>query len=193
MRKLSKSGGFSLVEVLVALFVLALGILGAAGMQATALRMRQESGLMSRAVELAGALADRMRANALQMHQSDGANAYLGVNYEAQDDNAPTLAGSACHVGAAACDSAQLARFDVYDIEQELRASLPGGHIVVCRDSAPWDAGTGALSWACSGAATAPIIIKLGWRARRGERTGAADPAAQSVPSVAIMLAGVSP
>lgn len=55
MRLLRKrvAAGFTLGEVLVALLLLAVGILGALGTQVAALRTRQESGLMSRGVHLA--------------------------------------------------------------------------------------------------------------------------------------------
>ena len=70
-------GGFTLIEVLVAVFVLAVGVLGAVAAQTVALRTRQESALMSRGVQLATSFADRMRANTAQMRLPDGANPYL--------------------------------------------------------------------------------------------------------------------
>ena len=60
-------GGFTLIEVLVAVFVLAVGVMGAVAAQTVALRTRQESALMSHGVQLATSFADRMRANTAQM------------------------------------------------------------------------------------------------------------------------------
>jgi type IV pilus assembly protein PilV len=55
--------GFTLVEILVAVFVLAIGLLGLAGLQATSLRFNSSAYLRSQATNLANDMADRMRAN----------------------------------------------------------------------------------------------------------------------------------
>jgi len=54
--------GFSLIEVLIAVFVLALGVIGVAGMQLTAMRTSQQSAFQTTAVELPAEMADKMRA-----------------------------------------------------------------------------------------------------------------------------------
>jgi type IV pilus assembly protein PilV len=65
--------GFTLLEVMVALLVLSVGILGAAGAQVVSLRTRHGSALLSNGVQLASSLADRMRANSAQMQVAAGA------------------------------------------------------------------------------------------------------------------------
>ncbi len=55
--------GLGLIEVLVALFVMAIGVLGAAAMQLNALRFNQFASERSQATFLAYEIADRMRAN----------------------------------------------------------------------------------------------------------------------------------
>ena len=55
--------GFTLIEVLVAVIVLAIGLLGMAGLQATALRYTSTAYQRSQATSLAYDIADRMRAN----------------------------------------------------------------------------------------------------------------------------------
>ena len=172
------SGGFTLIEVMVAILVLAIGVVGAAGVQVAALRTRHLSGLMSGGVQLAGALADRMRANSLQMQASDDANPYLTLQYDAAE-GAPAPGDATCF-GGAACSSAQVAAFDLYEVKQALFADFPGARVAVCRDAS--DGAT--LAWECAGAANAPIVIKLGWRDRR------ADPALPVTPSIALVVAG---
>ncbi|HEU4375639.1 MAG TPA: type IV pilus modification protein PilV [Telluria sp.] len=169
------AGGFTLLEVLVAVFVLAVGALGAAATQLTALRTRHQSSLMSSGVQLAGSLADSMRANLETMRAADSANPYLQLNYDA-GAAAPQPPATSCFAGAG-CSAAQLADADLYQLKRALHDGFPGGRVLVCRDSQPRD---GALSWACAGAASAAIVIKLGWR------EGAGDVA----PSVAIALPG---
>ena len=68
--------GFTLIEVMVAVFVLAVGILGMAGMQAVSVRESQNSIFRSQADILAGDMADRLRAN-----RSDATDP-LSTNYE---------------------------------------------------------------------------------------------------------------
>ncbi|RSZ57314.1 type IV pilus modification protein PilV [Massilia atriviolacea] len=187
MRLLRKrvAAGFTLGEVLVALLLLAVGILGALGTQVAALRTRQESGLMSRGVHLAASLAERMRANAAQMRLGDAINPYLQLRYQA-GEGAPPRAPADCY-GAGRCDSAQLARFDIDDTVAALHAGFPGGRIAVCRDTVVWNDAGKALAWECAGSAGAPVVIKLGWHVRRA--AGAAPPA----PAVAVMLGTGAP
>lgn len=156
--------GFTLVEVLVALCVLAIGALGAAATQVGNLRLRQQAALESEAVQLAASLGARMRVNPAQLALDDAANPYLGLDYDASA-GAPAPPPASCF-GAAGCSAAQMARFDLYEAMRAVQAAFPGGRIVVCRDSAPWDATRAALAWPCSTEAGAPVVVKLGWRAR---------------------------
>jgi len=178
--------GFSLVEVLVATLVLALGLIGAAAMQLTALRTRQQSMLLSKAVHLASSMADKMRANAGQMRLADHDNPYLNVDYDATLD-APD--GQAPECFSTACGDAELARFDLDELKRQLRRELPGARLVICRDGGAWDGAAGAPGWACSGAAGAPVVIKLGWK----ERPADGAPAAPIRPGVVFRLSGGAP
>ena len=145
----SSASGFTLIEVLVAALVLAIGILGASAAQLAALRTRHQSRLMSDGVQLAGVLADSMRANPGLTAAADANNPYLQLRYDAALDGAPEPA-SPCLSGAG-CSAAQLAEADMGQVKQALHAGFPGGRIAVCRDSSVWDAGRGALRWACDG------------------------------------------
>lgn len=175
--------GYTLIEVLVAVLVLAVGVLGAAGVQLAALRTRHGTALMSGGVQLAGALAERMRANSAHMQGADSANPYLQLHYDAATDGAPQ-AGAMCFAPAS-CSSADMAAFDLYEIKQALYDDYPSGRVAVCRDATVWSGG--GLGWDCVAAANAPIVIKLGWRDRR------ADPRALVAPSVALVVAGAFP
>jgi type IV pilus assembly protein PilV len=163
--------GFTLVEVLVAVFVLAVGIVGAAATQTLALRTRHQSSLLSAGVQLASTWAGRMRANASQMSLPDAANPYLQLDYDAQSDGAPVAPAALCF-GVAQCDAVQMAAFDLHETERAVHATFPGGRVLVCRDA--------AASWDCAPAAGAPIVIKLGWRAP-GQLGG-------TVPSIAMVV-----
>jgi type IV pilus assembly protein PilV len=74
--------GFTLLEVLIALVVLSVGLLGLAALQTGTLRFNQAAYLRSQATNLAYDIADRIRANrtAALAAGYDGANAYLAAN-----------------------------------------------------------------------------------------------------------------
>jgi type IV pilus assembly protein PilV len=182
--------GFTLVEVLVALFVLAIGMLGMAALQAQALRAGHESRLTSDAVQLASALAERMGANSAQMGLSDAANPYLQLRYDAALENTLAQGASACY-GQANCSSVELAAFDMLEVKQALTAGFPGGRIAVCRDARIWDSAGAALGWDCSPAHGAPIVVKIGWRARQGNAVQA-DGRRQDGPMVVLAVADVA-
>ena len=87
----NKNAGFTLIEVLIAMLVLAVGLLGLAGLQATSLRNNQSAYNRSQATQLAYDLADRMRANFTE------ANKLANSTYITTD---PTTAGTQPFSGA---------------------------------------------------------------------------------------------
>jgi type IV pilus assembly protein PilV len=78
----AKSAGFTLVETLVALLVLAIGMLGIAALYVDTLRASRSALVRTQAVTLASDLADRIRSN------RNPADAYTGagLNALAQED-----------------------------------------------------------------------------------------------------------
>jgi type IV pilus assembly protein PilV len=167
------AAGFTLVEVLVAMFVVALGLAGAAAVQAVAVRAADEAAHLSDGLRLADALAQRMRANPVAMALPDGANPYLQF-----DTGAGAAAPAASCYGGDACDAVQMANFDLGETAALLAIRFPGGRLRVCRDAPTPDA-AGLLAWDCTGAPGAPVAIKLGWRSR---------PDVQDAPAVFLVL-----
>ena len=87
---LRKSKGFSLVEVLIALIIMSVGMLGIAGLYVQSMQAGRTSMLRHHAITLAGDIADRIRANPT-----------AGAAYTAtpgQDNNCVAM-GTACNVG----------------------------------------------------------------------------------------------
>lgn len=182
-----RQNGFTLIEVLISVFVLALGVIGAAGMQLVAMRTGQQSGLQTTALQLATEMADSMRQNASQMDQDDSTNPYI-FTYQSASDSAPTKPGKLCYTTAANCSSAELASFDIYEWKNHIKERLPGGRAVICRDEAPWDATTGALTWDCTNSlsivSNVPFSIKVGWQGKNPDGSLIKD----FPPSVAISV-----
>lgn len=174
----STCAGFTLVEVLVALFVAALGIAGAAGIQAVALRSAREAARLGDGVRLAAALAERMQANPVAMALGDDLNPYLQLDFAS---GAALPAADSCYGTDAACSPERLARFDLMETAQALAARFPRGRVLACRDAAEPDPASGLLPWSCADQPGAPVAIKLGWAERSGEA---------AVPRVLLVVAG---
>jgi type IV pilus assembly protein PilV len=169
------------VEVLVALFVLAVGIVGASATQVLAQRSRHGAALAAEAARLASSMAGRMRANPVAMAAADSANPYL-FEHDAATEAGPSWLAPC--LGSANCTPLQMAQFDIDETLEALHTRFPRGRIVVCRDMAAWDAAAGALAWNCASAPGAPVIIKLGWRDNGGDAADAA------VPKLAVVVPG---
>ncbi|MGZ5201150.1 MAG: type IV pilus modification protein PilV [Telluria sp.] len=175
--------GFTLIEVLVALFVLSVGLLGAAAMQSRARALRAEARLHATATQLAASLAEEMRANRVAMSAPDGANPYLNIDIDS-GAGAPVQPAQSCY-GASACTPAELARSDIDDTARALRDAFPRARLVVCRDASPWDAASSTLLWNCDGSSGAPVVIKIGWRGKDGS--------AGLTPGLALVASGGAP
>lgn len=103
MQKLTKQqNGFTLIEVLIAILVLAIGMLGMAGLQSYSVSSSYNAHLRTQATLLAQSIVDRMRAN------SDAAQdgAYL-ISF----DDSPS--GTNCTSLASNCTVEDLAMYDL--------------------------------------------------------------------------------
>jgi type IV pilus assembly protein PilV len=77
-----KGAGFTLVEVLIALIVLSIGLLGIAAMYVETLRANRSALVRTQAIALASDLADRIRSNRVPANNYTGS----GVNAQAIAD-----------------------------------------------------------------------------------------------------------
>lgn len=119
-----RQAGFSLMEVLVAVFVLAVGIVSVAGLQFTSKRANFEAIQRTTATQLASDMVERMRANStmLMTYNANGGGMTLtGTTITAPPD---------CI--AAACTPQQLATYDMAEFERTLLgvAEQSGGNNV---------------------------------------------------------------
>ena len=105
--------GFSLLEVLVAVVVLSVGLLGIAGLQLTGLRYSHNANLRYIAVLQANDMADRLRANPAGV-ASGSYNAVSGP-------------GSDPGCIATSCSPAQLANNDIFEWNRDYANLLPSG------------------------------------------------------------------
>tara|TARA_Y100001934_G_C12174415_1_gene688262 strand:+ start:59 stop:547 length:489 start_codon:yes stop_codon:yes gene_type:complete len=117
-RQMPTTLGFSLLEVLIALVVLSVGLLGLAALQANGLRGSSSAFQRNQAVLMASDMADRMRANraGLQYFTDNSPIALAnGQNFGCSDQQDGTG-----EVEAIACTATQLARQAVFDWAQSM-------------------------------------------------------------------------
>jgi type IV pilus assembly protein PilV len=107
--------GFTLLEVLVAVLVLSIGLLGLAGLQTYGLRNNHSAFLRSQAVVMAYDAFDRMRGNREQ------ALLGTGSNYNTAFTDAAPSAPSCT-----SCSSTQVAQIDLAEWKTDV-ARLPAG------------------------------------------------------------------
>jgi type IV pilus assembly protein PilV len=77
--KLRSAAGFTLLEVLIAVLVLSIGLLGLAGLQITSLKFNHSAYMRTSATNLAYEMADRMRVNRQAVLDGE----YDGVDFPA--------------------------------------------------------------------------------------------------------------
>ncbi|MFN3236996.1 MAG: type IV pilus modification protein PilV [Pseudomonadales bacterium] len=65
---MKRNDGFTLIEVLVAILIVAVGILGVAGMQVVSLQQNRNALLRDTSLQLGNDILDRMRANRLEVY-----------------------------------------------------------------------------------------------------------------------------
>lgn len=126
-----KKNGFTLIEILVTLFIVAIGLLGLASLMVDGVRNNQSAYLRTQASLLAYDMADRMRMNAVQAR----AGAY---------DNFTTLGASKtvpdCITTALGCNESEITAVDKAEWARQIAGAgngivlLPAGIGVIERD-----------------------------------------------------------
>jgi type IV pilus assembly protein PilV len=112
------SRGFSLVEVLVALLVLSIGLLGISKLVLISARANDSAYLRSQATALAYSILDAMHANR---------QAAINGNYAIAAASGAANPGVQCNNAAPCTNTSTLAQYDLYQWKQRLLALGPSG------------------------------------------------------------------
>lgn len=149
----SNEQGFTFIEVLIAVLVISIGLLGMAGLQTTGIQQSHNSYLKTQASILAYDMADRMRANL----QGVTAGHYDNVNSEKN----PVDTEPSCINTGDPCTAQETASYDVYQwtnvaADGSVAKLLPSGLGMVSENAGIftitvlWDeARTGAKDTSC--------------------------------------------
>ncbi len=120
----NKQQGFTLLEVLIALLVLSIGLLGLAALQTIGLRSNEMASMRTTSTMLAYDITDRMRANAQGITDGDyiiGTGPITGTPTDCTSND---------------CDTTQLATYDLSQWK-DAAALLPGGLADITQTAGP--------------------------------------------------------
>ncbi|MDO8369751.1 MAG: type IV pilus modification protein PilV [Candidatus Nitrotoga sp.] len=105
--------GFAMLEVLVSLALIAIVLLGQAGLQSSALKLNKGATLRMQAVLLSDEITERIENNKVQ-----------AVSYEVAAASTPAAIGTDCATNS--CTSTALASYDLALWQTRVAAALPG-------------------------------------------------------------------
>lgn len=150
------ASGFSLLEVLISLVIVAVGLLGVAGLMSNTLKSNDSAAMRTQATAQAYNIIDRMRAN------------MIGVNSGSYVVSMPASAATGALPSTctgAACGAPALATYDIGQWEYELAKLLPQGRGSISITPVP----TGAT-----------YTVTVRWNDTRAEQALSGAPAATS-------------
>lgn len=124
LQKWDSERGFTLLEVMIALVIFSIGLLGLAGLQSRGLQSNTTAQYRTTAIIEAYDMADRIRANPAGVAN----NRYDNLN------NPTPPAGPDCFANT--CDDAQIAQLDYFEWLNNLQNALPSGYGTVTGNGA---------------------------------------------------------
>ncbi|VAW53050.1 hypothetical protein MNBD_GAMMA05-1953 [hydrothermal vent metagenome] len=143
---INRNRGFSLLEALIGFFILSIGMLGIASLQAVSLKVSQASVYNSVAMMKVDELFESMRANSTVLSAYVSAGTFNDCT------------------GSTVCTPTQLAGDDVYWWKRNLKAGLPDAAIVVV-----------AVTAATPPSRLAEVTIDVSWAERDKSSTGSVN------------------
>ena len=144
--KYYKNNGFTLIEVLVALVVLSVGLLGIAALQTKTQQFSRNAYLNTQATVIAHDMLETMRSNRAGLKAG-----FYNKPSATEHKQCFTLAG---------CSSEEMAQHDMFEWIKNVAKTLPAGNAVICVDSTH-DDGT-SVAPACDGIGKT-YAVKVWW------------------------------
>ncbi|MFK5914759.1 MAG: type IV pilus modification protein PilV [Woeseiaceae bacterium] len=158
---IKKSSGFTLLEVMIAMVIFSIGLLGLAGIQAVSLNNNHSAYTRTVSMQLAYNIADVIRTS------TDNAGLVTG-SFDAVTSSIPSTAPTSCVQknggGAPNCNDAVLASFEIYHWKKRIEDTLPSGLGTISKTgdvytiTIMWDEDrTGATGEACGSNSTTDL------------------------------------
>ena len=130
MNTYSVQKGSSLIEVMIALFVMAIGLLGVLSLQANSIQVTKTASYYSQATILAHDMAESMLLTQ-GAAEADETFDEVGLYYLGYDDATPSDPG--CILSA--CTPEQLVQWSLYKWRTNIQNALPGGEAEIAPDA----------------------------------------------------------
>ena len=141
--KYKRQRGLTMIEVLIAVVILSIGLLGIAGLQMLGMQNTNSANLRTQASLLAYEFADIIRTN-----KKEADNDYFGTFVEFDEPEfttaSPGSAVASCST-TSGCSSAEMAQTDLFNWSSNVTQMLPGGDATTSRVG---DVYTVAITWA---------------------------------------------
>ncbi len=154
---MAKAAGFSLVEVLTSMLIVAIATTGLIRWQVAMINAQHQLAANNNAIRLASELADWIRAlpdAAIRDHFS----AISSLLHQA-----PVKPAASCFY--TDCMPDEQIAFDLFEWQQRFIKALPGAQVLVCRGAQTAMVSTHETIWECNEPddAAAPVTIRMGW------------------------------
>lgn len=154
---MAKAAGFSLVEVLTSMLIVAIATAGLIRWQVAMINAQHQLAANNNAIRLASELADWIRAlpdTAIRDHFSTISSLL---------HQAPVKPAASCFY--TDCMPDEQIAFDLFEWQQRFIQAVPEAHILVCRGAQSAAASKQEAIWECDEPddAAAPVTIKMGW------------------------------
>lgn len=121
----AKFRGMTLVEVMVAVLVLGIGVMGYAALQVRSVRMTEDTYARSQAMAIAQDVIERIRANV------DALPTYLAADWDTTSSEPAANCVFTAAIPATGCSAANMARSDIDSVRATARNMLPTGSVNV--------------------------------------------------------------
>lgn len=141
LRARKSHSGVTLIEVLVAMVVMSIGMLGIAGLQAATAKFQQGSRLRGMVSPMLSDITNRVRINADQAGKNaatdaDSVSAYvLSDTWDAQQSATLTISKD-CEKAGVSCSTLERSSYDMISWRQKVRTNLPQGAVLLSGDRA---------------------------------------------------------
>lgn len=162
--------GFALFEVMVTVFLLAIGILGLAAVQMKTYAITRDSDNRTNIALHAEGLAEAMRANPRRDLNASNVMSWSWSHYNEGSavTGTPTAPTPDCR--SADCNQKQLADYDLYEFHKNLRNSFATDNEVYSQVCPTTDFSTLPKPGAMGCAASGPMTIKVAWRSKASKQ-----------------------